>query len=55
MRPYSHGAGPNRLDNRFSFRKDGVHLTDEGLLKYYSMIERVVKYIIEIPYVETTK
>ena len=48
-------AGPNRLDNRSLFRRDGVHLTDEGLLKYYSIIKRVVKYIIEIPNVEAAK
>ena len=48
-------AGPNRLDNRSLFRKDGVHLTDEGLLKYYSYIKRVVKYIIERPNVEPAK
>ena len=41
-------SGPGRLDNSSLF-KDSVHLSRRGLLRYFSMIEKLVRYTIEGP------
>ena len=40
-------GGPNRLDNLSLYESDGVHLTPVGYAKFYSLIKKLVKYVID--------
>ena len=45
-------GGSYRLDNRNLYGDDGVHLTQEGLEKYWELIEKEVEFLIAGPIVK---
>ena len=38
-------GGPNHLDNIDLYCRDGVHLTNEGILFYYNMIKKTIRFL----------